>query len=306
MSKIITSTAQLRAFVKVNSAMPFESLEPYINDAESIYLLPYVGQEVLTAAETDATLKEKVCRCLGPLSMALATDELGIMFGDGGITVQNEQGKRSPAKDAKIQAAKENLMLRGMQALDRLTDWLRLHCDGFPGFVRIDQSAGSGCFIRNADDFQNNGYVNIERSTVAYRQLLPVLLQLQQTDIRPLLTDELYSLLLANEGLNGKQVSLRHYIVLYLASKSAALLTSQNSRRQRQGVRNEPEFKPLIRPLYTDQDDSVNFFMRQADFYLSQVSALISSEAEALGLPVQESGLMDFNGKERKLFTSIP
>ena len=303
MSRIITSTAELRAFVKVNATMPFESLVPYINDAESIYLLPYVGQDVLTAAESNATLKEKVCRCLGPLSMALATDELGIMFGDGGITVQNEQGKRSPAKDAKIQAAKENLMLRGMQALDRLMDWLRQNGDSFTEFVSIDQAAGNGCFIRNADDYQNNGFVNIEHSTVAYRQLLPVMQQLQVTDIRPLLTDELYALLLAGDGLNAKQVSLRYYIKLYLAAKSAGLLTSQNSRRQ--GVRNQPEFQPLIRPLYTDQDDSVNWFMRQADFYLSQISGLLESFGEEIGLPQPESGMMDFNSKERKIFTSI-
>lgn len=305
MSRIITSTAELRAFVKVNATMPFESLVPYINDAESIYLFPYVGQDVLTAAERNATLKEKVCRCLGPLSMALATDELGIMFGDGGITVQNEQGKRSPAKDAKIQAAKENLMLRGMQALDRLMDWLRQNGDSFTEFVSIDQAAGNGCFIRNADDYQNNGFVNIEHSTVAYRQLLPIMMQLQVTDIRPLLTDELYALLLTGDGLNAKQASLRYYIKLYLAAKSAGLLTSQNSRRQRQGVRNQPEFQPLIRPLYTDQDDSVNWFMRQADFYLSQISGLLESFGEEIGLPQPESGMMDFNSKERKIFTSI-
>lgn len=36
----------------------------------------------------------------------LASDELGVMFGDAGITVSNVQGQRSPASDTKIAAAK--------------------------------------------------------------------------------------------------------------------------------------------------------------------------------------------------------
>ena len=37
----------------------------------------------------------------------LASDELGVMFGDAGITVSNVQGQRSPASDTKIAAAKK-------------------------------------------------------------------------------------------------------------------------------------------------------------------------------------------------------
>lgn len=302
---IIESIADLKKVVKINASMPFESIEPYINDAADIYLLPYVGEQVMAAAEGDDTLKEKVSRALGPLSLALATDELGIMYGDAGITVQNEQGKRSPAKDAKIQAAKENLMMRGMMALDRLMDWMRNHAEQYQSFIELDREAAAGCFVRSAINYQEEGCVFIDSSTIAYRQLLPVMKQLQTSDIRPLLTEEVFGKLLENRELNPKQTVLRYFIVLYLANKSAGLFTSQNSRRQRQGSRVAPEFQPVVRPVYTDQDDSVNFFLKQADFYMSQIRGLISSDAEELGLPVPESGLMNYNGKEHKFVTSI-
>ena len=302
---IFESIADLKKVVKINASMPFESVEPYINDAADIYLVPYIGTGILDKADGDSDLKRMLGRALGPLSMALATDELGIMFGDAGITVQNEQGKRSPASDAKIQAAKENLMLRGMQALDRLLDWLRSHADTYPEFAELDVAAGAGCFIRSAIDYQENGCVFIDSSTVAYRQLLPVLKQLQTTDILPLLTEEIYQKLLKKGNLNTKQTALRSFIVLYLANRSAGLFTSQNSRRQRQGSRAVPEFQPVIRPLYSDNDDAVNFFFRNADFYMSQIASLISENAEELGLPAPEDGLMRYNSKDRKFVTSI-
>ena len=307
MSALFESIADLKKVVKINASMPFESIEPFINDAADIYLVPHISSEVLeaaAAADANSHLKGLVRRALGPLSLALATDELGIMYGDSGITVQNEQGKRSPANDSKIQAAKENLMLRGKQALDRLIGWLYDHKDTYPSFNDMGSETARG-FIRNALEYQGDGGVYIDNSHVSFRQLLPYILQLQESDIRPLLTDDVYVKLLANSDLNTKQSVLRRTIVMYLANRSAGLCTSQNSRRQRQGSRVVPEFQPLIRPLYSDQDDSLNWYMRQADFYMGQIKGLIESEAEELGLPQRPDGLMHYNEKDRKFVTSI-
>ena len=119
MSTIIPDIDILKTVVKINAAIPYESVSPYINDALDIYIEPQVGNVIIDIASTgeDTTLKDKILRCLGPLTLALATNELGISFGDSGITVQNEQGKRSPANEAKIAAAKVSLFYRGMQAL---------------------------------------------------------------------------------------------------------------------------------------------------------------------------------------------
>ena len=115
MNLLITDIEQLRETVKMNAVVPFESVRPFIQDATDIYIEPNIGEATLAKAEADETLKEKICRALGPLAVSLATDELGIQYGDAGITVQNKQGERSPASDAKIAAAKANLYYRGMQ-----------------------------------------------------------------------------------------------------------------------------------------------------------------------------------------------
>ena len=139
MNALIPDIETLKKVVKINSSLPYESIEPYIEDALDIYVKPYVGQSVIKQALTDqgSEIYSKLLRALGPLTLMLATNELGVMFGDTGITVSNVQGQRSPASDSKIAAAKENLCFRGMQALDRLITYfpflLYPECTRFSG-----------------------------------------------------------------------------------------------------------------------------------------------------------------------------
>ena len=122
MNALIPDIDTLKKVVKINSSLPYESIEPYIEDALDIYIKPYIGKATISKAHEDkgSDLYNKLLRALGPLTLMLASDELGVMFGDAGITVSNVQGQRSPASDTKIAAAKKNLCFLGMQALDRL------------------------------------------------------------------------------------------------------------------------------------------------------------------------------------------
>lgn len=298
---LITDIEQLRETVKMNAVVPFESIAPFIADATDIYLEPNVGISILEKAETDDTLKEKLCRALGPLTLSLATDELGIQYGDAGITVQNKQGERSPASDTKIAAAKSNLYFRGMQALDRLLAYLAAHPDDYPEYARHAESiTPGGCLIRSARQYQDEGLVNIDYSTLSYRAMLPALLQIQVRNVGQLLGEKLYQRLLkGEEGLEP----LRLLCVRYLAAKCAELHTSQTSREQRLNG-NQPEFTPLIRPLYTDQTDTGNYYAGQAAYYADQISGWMQQHPEESGTDPGGSPL-DWNSKEKHLFTSI-
>lgn len=303
---LIKDIETLKQVVKINAAIPFESVSPYLNDAVDIYIEPQVGTAIVSLADSreDQNLSEKMLRCLGPLALALATDELGIQFGDSGITVDNQQGKRSPANEAKIAAAKENLFFRGMQALDRLLEYLAEHPEQYPDYARHNWSVNRvPCFIRSAQEYQDVGLVDIDYSTLTYRLMLPTIRQLQERYIRETLTDALYGKLLAGEDTDTKQDILREHIIRYLANRSAALYTSQTSRQERING-SQPEYRPVIRPLYNDLTDTGNFFASQAEYYAGKIAAYLAENAEALGLET-ESTALKFNSKEKKLFTSI-
>lgn len=311
MNTIIPDIDTLKKVVKLNASIPPEAISPYIDDAIDIYIEPQVGQRLITKAleATDPVLNDKILRCLGPLTLMLATPELGIQFGDSGITVSNEQGKRSPANEAKIAAARENLCFRGMQALDRLLTYLERNAETYPEYAKhLEQTTGSArCFIRNAQEYQDNGLVNIDYSTISYRTMLPTIRQLQERNIQEMLGEELYKRVLDAHLTNLveiKQKVLTEHIVRYLANKTAELYTSQTSRDQR-SVSDTPEFKPIIRPIYQDLTETGNYFANQASYYAGKIRNYIVENAAELGITVPDVAL-NFNSKDKKIFTSIP
>lgn len=307
MSKIINNIEELKTVVKISASMPWESIAPFVADAADIYIEPHTGSAILALAEggTDPDLAEKVRRALGPLTLCLATDELGILYGDAGITVDNVQGKRSPANEAKIAAARQNLFTRGMAALDRLLSWLEAHRDRYPGYADHRAAAfGTPCMIRSAEEFQNVGLVCIDLSTLTYRSQQPLLCSLQDTHIRPLLGEALYRRLLSEQELTAREIALKALVIRYMAHKCAELLTSQASRRERAQPGSAPEYKPLVRPLYGDLHDTGNWFARQAAAYLGELQRYLAEHGGELGTATA-AGVLEYNAKEKKIFTTV-
>lgn len=80
MNAIIPDIDTLKKVVKINATLPDEAINPYIDDAMDIYLTPYIGIKTVekALAGTDKRLNDKILRTLGPLTLMLATPELGI------------------------------------------------------------------------------------------------------------------------------------------------------------------------------------------------------------------------------------
>lgn len=305
MNTIIPDIDTLKAVVKINAAIPYESIECFMEDAQEIYILPQIGNKTFEKSSEDGILKNKILRILGPLTLMLATPELGISYGDNGITVDNQQGKRSPANEAKIEAAKENLLFRGMQALDRLLKHLSDNSELYPDYIEYQKkiTGNSPCIISNVQAFQDGGMVNIDYSTVTFRTMLPTLRQLQERQLREMLPEELFTRLLANNELSAKENVLLSHCVRYLANKCAELYTSQTGHDQRTAT-GTPEFKPVIRPVYQDTTETGNFFAGQANYYAGKIQTYLTENAVDLGITIPDAA-MNFNSKEKHLFTSI-
>lgn len=306
MNALIPDIETLKKVVKVNASLPYESVEPYIEDALDIYIKPYIGQSIIKKAEvnTGSELYSKLLRALGPLTIMLAVNEMGITFGDSGITVDNVQGKRSPASDAKIAAAKENLCFRGMQALDRLISYLEENKEDYQDYV--NDNILRFCFIRNATEFQDLGMVDIDYSTLSYRIMYPTIRQLQERNIREMIPEKVYETLetaYSNGKTTPKQKILIDYIIRYLANKTAELYTSQKTTEQRVAGKNI-DYAPNIRQIYQDPDANGNFFAHQATYYAGKIKAYLLENSTDLGIEKTASSI-DFNSKEKKIFTSI-
>lgn len=297
---------ELKQVVKINATIPWESLQPFLNDALDIYIAPQIGESTLIKVleQNDNVVVPLVRRAQGPLALALGTHELGVMFGDSGITVDNQQGKRSPANEVKIANARENLFFRGMQALDRLLSYLDTHPEEYPEYIEFSQQTKTvNCLVKSAQEYQNIGMVNIDYSVMTYRELIPTMCQLQERNLRSWLNDELYEKLLKGGKLTTKELVLKNLCIRYVCNGSAALYTSMTSHQERQHS-GKLEYQPLIRPLYRDIEDNGNFFQEQADFYTASIHNFLNENATELGVAPSTAGI-DFNRKDKKIFTSV-
>ena len=191
-----------------------------------------------------------------------------------------------------------------MQALDRLITYLEENKEDFPEYVTDHISRF--CFIRNAHDFQDLGMVDIGYSTLSYRIMYPTIRQLQERNIREMIPDNVYADLreaYSKDKPTPKQKILIEYIIRYLANKTAELYTSQKTTEQRISGR-KIEYSPTIRPIYQDPSANGNFFADQATYYAGKIRSYLTENGTELGIETI-SQAMNFNSKDKKLFTSI-
>ena len=115
--------------------------------------------------------------------------------------------------------------------------------------------------------------VDIDYSILSYRIMFPTIRQLQEHNIREMITDKVYDILkeaLSENTETPKQQVLIDYIIRYLANKTAELYTSQKTTEQRVAGRTI-EYTPTIRPIYQDPDANGNFFANQATYYSGKI-----------------------------------
>lgn len=296
---LITSLDQLSEFVKISKSRNFEVYSPFIRDAEQKYLEPYFGESLLShiAEKKEDELYSLLCRSLGPFSLALATDELSINFGETGHTVTRTD-TLAPASDEKISKAVESLLARGWANLDYALRYILEHESLYPLWSKsFFAKRLSSFFFRSAKDFQDNGLVDIDYSPLTFHRLLPLIQRVESTEAKMLLTISAKKDYVALDDYPAGLVSLMQG---YVASRVASIHTSQISRIQRSKARVNVDFKPLMRPLFESLEEDNNFYAEQAEKYKQS----IFEELVSLGHISIESRAMKWNDKDKKIFVA--
>lgn len=301
----IKTIDDLRQTVKVNASFPFASLEPYLDDAFYRYLLPYVGEPLAERlagdgrADEDLKVRTMIARALGPLAVALASPELGVLIGDSGHTVSRTD-KVTVASDQKIARSEESMQERGWRNLEWLIGYLDTGI--YPEWKEslYYKRMAAGCYLNTAAEFQDLGKVNIGYSRLTFEQFCPLLDALEMKLRRWIggsldrsLREELV------QPSDPIRQELIEYIRVWLAMNVAKLHTSQTTRVQRTAA-GTIEFKPVIIPLYADTTDNGNFYAEQATAMEAVVSDYMIQYAAELGLPAPTKN--DFNSMDKKIF----
>jgi hypothetical protein len=312
MAAIISTIEDLRKTAKVNASLKFDVVEPFLQSARDLFLIRYLGNELvkaLEAEEVDEAYQELyalVQKALGPLAIWLGNAELSVRISDSGFTVAMKTGEYGAASDTKIGKVEESLERRGFQYLDQVLEYLETNADDFEEWKSSRYyTLRGGNYIVSATQFQEVGQVDINYSRLTFESFRPVMSMIEQRFVTELLGDELDTTL--REKLNAEQTVAEKALIAnirrFVACKTAELHTSQASKTNRAGTGNQ-EYKPLIRPIYSDPQNEGNFFSDQAVFYYNKVQQILNKYAVEFDIEPL-SLAMDFNTADGKIFNSF-
>ena len=312
MAAIISSIEQLRKTVKINASIPFTTVEPFLQSARDLFLVRYLGTELIEVLESEAVpsratkLLSLTRSALGPLAIWLGNAELSVRISDSGFTVAMKSDEYGAASDTKIGKVEESLEKRGFQYLDQVLEHLEENAAEFPEWTNSRfYTLRGGNYIQSATQFQEIGLVNIEYSRLTFESFRPLMSMIEMRFITELLGDTLDTTLRTklNTEQSVPQKELIANIRRFVACKTAELHTSQAGKTNRSGS-GTPEYKPLIRPIYSDPQNEGNFFAEQAIFYMDKVQQTLNKYAVELGIePINTA--MDFNDADMKIFNSF-
>lgn len=300
----------LRHTVKVNASLRFEILEPYLQDAFDRYIIPYLGESLVERLDKDPStarvtqIKTFASRALGPLAVALASPELGVLIGDSGHTVTRND-KFTVASDQKIARSEESMQERGWANLDKLLEYVAAHAEDFPEWreSRYYRNLSRGRYLNTAREFQEQGKVDIGYSSLTFERFRPLLDALEMKLSRWIgrMVDESLREALRSGADDPLRLELIRLVRVWLAMSVAKLHTSQATRVQRTAA-GQLEFRPVIYPLYADPADNGNFYAEQVTALEAVIDDFLVTNALALGLPAPVGN--DFNTRDKHIFVS--
>ena len=311
MAAIISTIDQLATTVKINKSIPMDVVEPFLQTARDIYLVRYLGVELVEVLELEATperavkLLKLVQQALGPLAIWLGTAELSVRFSDVGFTVSKMDGASGyvPASDTKIGKVEESLERRGFQYLDAVLEYLEANADLFPEWKASRYyTLRGGNYILSATQFQEIGLVDIDYSRLTFESLRSVMGMIELRFVKELLGDTLDTLLRSklNTLPTPAEIQLIAAVRRFVACKTAQIVTSEASNSNRSGG-DAKEYKPLIRPLYADPTDNGNFFAEQSGYNFSKIQQVLVIYAVEFGISAPVMA-MEWNTAEGKIF----
>lgn len=276
MGLIINSVDALKKTVKISATIPWETVEPFLQSARDLYLVRFLGQELVEQLESDdapervTKLQPLVCLALGPLALWLGNSELSVRISDSGFTVEKNQDKFLPASDTKIAKVEESLERRGFQYLDKVLEYLEANASDFPEWTNSPYyTLRGGNYIQSAVQFQELGLVDIGYSRIKFEKLRNIMSITEQRYVTETIGDTLDATL--RSKLNGTQTE----------AEKAMIAT--------------------IRKFVACKSAETPYYNEQAEYFLSKIKQLMLKYATEFNVTLVTEA-PEFNDETRHIF----
>ena len=310
MTTLISTVEQLKKYVKLNANMPFESIEPFLQQARDLYLVRYLGLDILSELEGDnfgtayEPLLEITRKALAPLALWIGNSELSVRISDSGFTVAKQDGATGylPASDTKIAQVEASLRRRAVQYIDKLIEYLETNISKFPKWKTspyyLDKNSN---YLQTASQFQELGLVDIMYSRLVFESLKPTMSMIDQSivteTIGGLQDAKLRSKLNSDQSLPESELIAT--IRKFVASKTVEIQSDPETQRRSFG-----SDKKLVPQPYTDFGYVTTYHAEQAIFYLNKIKLLLVKYATELGVEIAVEA-PEFNADDKRIFNMM-
>jgi hypothetical protein len=202
---LIKTSAQIREYLKVDTSFNYETVLPYLEKAERVYLLPVLGAEQLLqlydysegsgsgsggSASAYDKLFKLACTALCNLGFYEAWPLLDLRITDAGFVVTSSQNF-VPASQYRVEQAKLAVKRLGFNGLDEMLLFLEENADTFEDWKdSAAYTVHKETFFGTAVKF--NQYFGIGESRYLFNRLVPFIVEIQEDVIEAILTKPLY------------------------------------------------------------------------------------------------------------------
>lgn len=279
--ELIHDIETLRTYVKLNASTDWDTYRPFLRDAQEKYIAPYFGQALLdTIRNNDSDmLRERILRALGPFSLALATHEMSINFGESGHTVTRTD-KLAPASDAKIKQATESLLERGWHNLDSALRHVSINASKYPTWEENNRMMGTALF-GNYKEFQDDGLIDINYSPLTFSRLRMLIKRIEQSEVLLMIPSDIeYS----------EAPKLMSAMQAYTASRVAELYTNSTTDKSLKD-------NPPIQFISDGSDNTGNYYAQQSAYWSGVVSSILIEEHGQ-----EDPNTIKWNEQSKKVF----
>lgn len=303
----IQVTEELQETARVTASFPFRQLIPYMEDAFQRFILPYVGESLhdrlssLLPGEGDEREREArrlIARALGPIALALASPELGVVIGDSGHLVKRN-GDFAAANLDKIERAERSLRDRGFLSVEILIGYLKAREASFPEWKESDYRQRIARSLWLADGREMTRYASaaiVDHPMQSFYCLVPMVETLQgglRTRIGAALYDRLSD---ARKGdtLDTASKEMVELIKEWIAVKLEIAHLGRPDEKPEPTV--PLAFTPRFRPMSSLSEDCLIDRLAYLDTRLDRLAAELGGSETATGYT------SDMNSKDLKIF----
>ncbi|MCO6367851.1 hypothetical protein GBO34_00800 [Roseivirga pacifica] len=197
---LFQSTAEFKKYVPVDAVTHFDSLSPFIEEAETLYIIPLLGDAMFATLEADYTdndgtpateanakLLPYVQRCLAYYAAYLSIDEMAVNSGDAGFQ-QNHGDDSSPAPKYAIDNLKISRFSKGDIHAEKLLQYLEKTASPTvlnDWYASSANTLAEGLILRSAE--QASQYIDINNSRRMFLRLKPRIKEIEQNFIAQLI-----------------------------------------------------------------------------------------------------------------------